>query len=1390
MPSDARPAVSGQQYDGVLELHLGTDGILTELSLGGDGWTVVSFDAPAVPLHARSSVLRIPFRALPSDADEPIVVSLSFNGFRMDKPIEIGPASFARRGQVLRAVAVPESELPRPVSRPVGDSVREDRGTRSRDAGGRSTLRFEGRIVYQRPDGQWVGADRLDVRVWDSDTIGHEEMWSGYTDSTGYFDTGSFSWDDSGDDPDLVVYFETETDWVDVTDSSIAEWTYCWETEEIGNFQGSYHDFGNITVASELMPALHLHSTVTRARRWVYTQSNGYYSLPQVQVEWPDDSSSSPSFYQCWGGDESEIHTTTAYQWHENVLCHEYGHHFHCSTWEDWQESDYCNDGDWCDPVPGDDCTHCAWCQENLVVAWKEGIAQYFAHRIPPTFAEDYVFDVGGAPHGPLYTESFETPQTCQEDPAHFHDARLTEGFVAALLVDMADDEQDDHDGDGVMDSTCFGDESILHVIAELDPASVLEFIDAWISAYPELTDTLWSTAVNVSPFFTPPGEDTEFPVMLSLDSPSHPLGGFGVLPCITVEWRPQFDVEDDLTGACEYSYEWTPYSGGTIPDIAPDEVDFTSCDLRISGGPFDLGEQYLSIRVRDCSGRWGPAATFGPFVIGECNNNGILDLCEIACDQSGAPLLCELDPNFCNVAACGTAADCNTNLVPDDCDIASGFSADCNLNAVPDECENMYHWAAGSSSWHTPANWLESTTPAAGAEVCIDVAGDETVTYSLGSLQVGTLACSENLVVAGTSDPCLLALANPSFIRGGMTLRNSGTSLQVIDSVAVGGRVQWNDSGELAGVGTTYMNGGVDTAGIVYLDNHRLVLDGNSTSVGTARVEFTGASTVEIRYGSSYEHQGGTYFINGGADDQLIVQGTLIKSVNTGASMIRAVVSNSGLIHVQAGTLNFYQQGSSSGGDMLGDSGTTLQFMNGGFTFHAGSSVVADNVLFGTGAGGWNTVRGTWNVTTATTISNGQDVTFAEEANIVSFGPSFHIPQGTANFNTPIGGPIQFDTLTIGPSSIRDATANFNSGDPVEITNLTIARGTLQGPSPVAISGLMTWNQGGRFYGPGTIDAVGTMLVSTNGDERFLGGCTFNNAGTATFLGGFNRQTLAVVNNLDTGVMDFQADVAVIGGSGQPFNNAGTLVKTAGTGMSTIQAATTNTGTIEVQTGVLRFYTNYGGSFVQIDGQTVLNGGGLQFDPGAMQISGGLLTGAGTITGNVVNVAGTVAPGLPIGQIDIVGAYTQYPTAALDIEIGDVLPGAYDAVVCSGNVTMTGDLHVTFVSPFEPMHGDTFVVVVSGGTLSGPFGGVSVTNLPPAMILGVDYSDDAVTLTVIGGDCDSSGVIDIDDFATLDSCTQGPDVSMEPGCECIDLDRDGDVDLRDFVGFQRVFMD
>ncbi|MBN2561627.1 MAG: hypothetical protein JXQ75_11925 [Phycisphaerae bacterium] len=1407
--NEMRQAASGEQYAGVFEVQVYKAGTLASFKLLGDGWELLSLETPGDPVSVQPGVVRIPFRAVPTNADEPIGLSLTYNGRRVAKSAPVGPAHFAQAGKPYRLVPIPgttaavadEAEI---------DARREGGEGQPRGAGARDTYHFVGRIVYSRPgrdlsnppDGDTddpedipsatVGADNIDVRVRDNDTVGYEDMWSGYTDENGYFDTGEFSWEGSptDPDPDLVLYCETEVGGVvDVTDNEWEEYTYTFQTGEIENFTGSYHDFGwYFPEPTSFHPALHIFNTVVRTRRFI--QEKPAYITPEVQVEWPDDSQGGGAWYE---RDSVEIHISTEHQWNNATVSHEYGHHFIMSAYDpDPPSPDYCNNI--CDDDYPDDCGHCMWCQETDHDAWNEGFPNWLADIVTRDYPDRYTHEPSGEPFVPLYTLSQESPRTCD---GAYDDPILTEGFVGALLRDIEDQTQDDHDDDptsgtsfdGIFDLMCLGPNEIFRVTDVYQPITVTEFISAFLAENPDLTDLFWPTAYNVGgpAYVSSFPADTQPPGAVPYcNSLTHPLGDGGSLPCITFEWWP---ARDDVTGVSEYSFLVTDDPNGVEPDEFADPVWGTdTCGVGATVEVWALGEFYFCIKARDNAGNWSNQwAKFGPFEIIDCNGTGILDACDIDCYHLGVTNICTIpNPSPCvGEPGCGLSSDCQPNLIPDECDIANGTSEDCDLDAVPDECENVYHWQGTSGSWHVGANWLEGESPAENSHVCINVSGDETVSFSADALQVATLACSESLQIQGATNPCFFAIVLPSFVEGNLLLANANTTLWAYDRLDISGLFEWTGSGELTGAGETHANGGVEISNIVFLDGHHLILDGNSTSVCTGRVELPGDSVFEIRPGSTYEHQGGTYFLNGGSGDQFINQGTLIKSVNTGNSQIRAYTNNSGLIHVQTGTLQFCNYGSSTG-DFVGEPGTTFQFVNGGFNFLAGSSVVADNVLFTTGAAGWSYVRGTWNIATATTISAGQDVTFTEEADIVSYGSSFSIPQGTANFDAPIGGPIQFDTFSIGPSSINDATANFNSGDPVEITNLTIGRGTLQGPGPVTISGLLTWNAGGGFDGTGTVNADGDVLVNTNGDQKTLSDCTFNNAATATFLGGFSRSS-AVVNNLETGVMDFQADVG-LGGYAQPLNNAGTMVKSAGTGTSTIQAAMNNTGTVEVQTGVLRFYTGYGGSCVQTAGQTVLNGGDLLIGPASMQISGGLLTGAGTITGNVVNTAGTVAPGLSAGTLVVVGNYTQAAAAAMKVEIGGLTQGTgFDYLDVSGSASLAGTLEVELIGAFEPSAGDTFEILTAA-SVTGAFDTVDLTGFPQELDPLVTYTATSVVLMVMPalkpGDMNCDGALDGLDvqpfvLAVLDPTQYGLDF---PACRIDngDINMDTYVDIAD----------
>jgi hypothetical protein len=55
----------------------------------------------------------------------------------------------------------------------------------------------------------------------------------------------------------------------------------------------------------------------------------------------------------------------------------------------------------------------------------------------------------------------------------------------------------------------------------------------------------------------------------------------------------------------------------------------------------------------------------------------------------------------------------------------------------------------------------------------------------------------------------------------------------------------------------------------------------------------------------------------------------------------------------------------------------------------------------------------------------------------------------------------------------------------------------------------------------------------------------------------------------------------------------------------------------------------------------------------------------------------------------------------------------------------------------------------------------------------------------VASGDADGDGRMSIADYAIFEQCLFGPTATLDPACDCFDLDNDGDSDLVDFAAFQ-----
>ena len=472
-PSAAR---AGQDLQGRFEVITARPGILDNVRIEGDGWTVQPVAAGRAVM-ARGQRRGFNFTARPSRATEPLVVSATFDGQQIRETVRFDEASLAPR-------KIRFTDGPPQVS---GVTGRRSEGAEPRRAQ-TTAFHFTGRYSYMRSDGVHVGADHIVVKIWDEDAVIDELIWEGETDQNGYFDV-HVNWDDcdvSGcDDPDIYLEFITANGVVDVQTDDITETTYSWETPVMDNFTGNTIEFGSMTPDDAFgFGAVGVYTGVIRAAR--FAAAHGM-TPPKVDCQWPDDDG---SFYN---PDFEEMHIKVEDSYNEGTQTHEFGHHLN-NIYGNLIESEYENG--YCDnPNPG----HCLWCPENDQDAWQEGWANWLGsvtnrnyqatYGIIPTSINDFRY-------------TLETIGDCTDHgPVEHWPGPFTEGYIGALLRDIEDIENDDHDGgpaDCDMDATALGADEIMNVFRDDDPTDIWQFITKFRARYPAHDMDLWSTTRNV----------------------------------------------------------------------------------------------------------------------------------------------------------------------------------------------------------------------------------------------------------------------------------------------------------------------------------------------------------------------------------------------------------------------------------------------------------------------------------------------------------------------------------------------------------------------------------------------------------------------------------------------------------------------------------------------------------------------------------------------------------------------------------------------------------------------------------------------------------------------------------------------------------------------------
>jgi hypothetical protein len=174
------------------------------------------------------------------------------------------------------------------------------------------------------------------------------------------------------------------------------------------------------------------------------------------------------------------------------------------------------------------------------------------------------------------------------------------------------------------------------------------------------------------------------------------------------------------------------------------------------------------------------------------------------------------------------------------------------------------------------------------------------------------------------------------------------------------------------------------------------------------------------------------------------------------------------------------------------------------------------------------------------------------------------------------------------------------------------------------------------------------------------------------------------------------------------------------------------NTGIVNISTlGALS-----SASYVQTSGQTTVDGRLGNSGGGIVNLAGGSLYGnQGTIQGNVIsNAAINIGDGpMTIGQLFMMGNYTQGANGSLTFDIAGAMPGQYDQLNVSGKAQFNGLMTVNLLNGFVPQVGNMFDIMnfASGSGTFSEVLGLPINNQEHFLL---EYNPTNLTLDVVPG--------------------------------------------------------
>jgi len=511
--------------------------------------------------------------------------------------------------------------------------------------------------------------------------------------------------------------------------------------------------------------------------------------------------------------------------------------------------------------------------------------------------------------------------------------------------------------------------------------------------------------------------------------------------------------------------------------------------------------------------------------------------------------------------------------------------AADCaGLNNSGTHCSTL-------SFWGYAGNWSNGL-PSAGDDVSINSASQVYIQVWSSPFS-GVTALMPSAAFASVTQ----GGGGSLYIDTGNTLHTVAAS---IDKLSLAGQIAIDGSGVIneinnpiggnapgvavvRGTGATTLHAFTDTGLNNYLsvaDSQRLSFDGSVSRVASYFALYDDAvlrTTGTLSSGLTVYDDGSS---SGGSDFSALRRyenlGTLNLSTAATSSLIRieTLFYNQGTVDIgSAGHLESLGGGEHGGTAVFrGGASSTMSFA-GYHTFAAGSTIDSDGAVdFGGATAGSNNPNAT--------------------ANRVS--GSYRAG------STSITGDTVFDTaVQPGSLSISGAHASFNSLSGQQLGGVTLSNGgALWGTAAVDVQGPLLAHGSSGIATVGGVHAFGGLTFDGDGTKSLgVGGSTASaveNRGLALFQGGFIELAPGTsFVNAKGATFDVQGDFGIGAQAVAPgqapvlFDNAGSFIKSAGSGVASISTPFNNSGRVEVKSGTLRLLGGgtHSGTFITPDG-------------------------------------------------------------------------------------------------------------------------------------------------------------------------------------------------------------